>query len=185
MPSHGAMGNWTVFHIQDSCTHPFGHHGTTQSDFLVSPPPTHTPSVSSSAEEQSACIPVLATNTSARAQGPLSSLALTLNFTNSGRTRGCSHWEVSSQKEQSQESQATKKIRTVLNWLRVDTCCMREVHHELVSPLFCVLSGLYRSILHAHFTPFPHSLCIGSHWTSARHSLHPHSLCISVLCSCG
>lgn len=106
MLSHGAMGNWTVLHTQDSRTLPLGGHPTTpQSDLLVSLPPP--PSGSSPAEEQSACIPVLTTNTSVRAQGPLSSLALTLNFTHPRRATGCSHSEASFQK--SQEGQVAKK----------------------------------------------------------------------------
>lgn len=84
--------------------YPFGLPG-------ILPPPQL--SVSSSAEGQSTGIPVLATNTSVRAQGPLSSSSLTLKFTHPGRPRGCSHPEVSSQKEQSQESQAAKKSRTI------------------------------------------------------------------------
>lgn len=53
---------------------------------------------------------------------------------------------------------------------------MREVHHELVSPLSC---GLYVSILHGHFTSFPHGVLYG-HLPLVPHppqSLHPHGLC--------
>lgn len=37
MPSHGAMGNWTVLHIQDSCMHPFGLPGIPRPPNRVSP----------------------------------------------------------------------------------------------------------------------------------------------------